>query len=85
MVYPNNSVVNYRLALIYAEQKEYVLAHPYALMVTALYPFNYEGQLLLAKIEIARGNILEAKNALMVCLQFNPKAKEALAMWELVK
>lgn len=82
---PNNSVVNYRLALIYANQKEYVLAHPYAQKVTALYPFNYDGQLLLAKIEIAKGNILEAKNALMVCLQFNPKSKEALEMWELVK
>ncbi len=85
MIDPKNTVVNYRLAVIYTEQKEYDLAYPFAKKITALYPFNYDGQLLLAKIEIGRGNIMEAKSALMICLQFNPAAREALDMWEIVK
>ena len=77
---PNNSVVNYRLALIYTNQKEYAKALPYVQKVTALYPFGYDGQLLLARIEIGRGNIMEAKKALLICLQFSPSAKEALGV-----
>lgn len=53
--------------------------------VVALYPFDYDGQLMLAKIEISRGNIVEAKAALAVCLQHSPGAKEAADLWEKVK
>ena len=82
---PGNSLVNYRLALIYYNRKEFEKAVPHIKKVTAMYSFDYDSQLLLAKIEVSRGNIMEAQKALGICLQYSPSSKEALGMWEKLK
>lgn len=82
---PSNSLVHYRLALIYFNNKDFETAVAHAQKVTSLHPFDYDGQLLLGKIEVGRGNIVEAKRAFLVCLQYSPSSKEALELWERVK
>lgn len=82
---PSNSVVLYRMALIHYNVKGFETAAGYARKLSVLYPFGFDGQLILAKIEIGLGNIIEARKALLVCLQYQPGAKDVLELWEKVR
>lgn len=82
---PSHNLVLYRLALLHYNQNSFEQARIHILRLVTLYPFDYDSQLLLAKIEIAQGNILEAKAALINCLQYNPSSKEALDIWGRIK
>jgi len=81
----NNSLVNYRLASIYFYRKNYETAKIFAQKVTVLYPFDFDTNYLMAQIELGMGNIMEAKAALVICLQYNPLSIEAKTMWEKLK
>jgi tetratricopeptide (TPR) repeat protein len=45
---PQNSLVNYRLGLIYYNRRDFEKADPFLEKVVNLYPFDYDGLLLLA-------------------------------------
>lgn len=76
-----NFTANYRLALINYNSKKNSKAIGYINMLSGLYPFDYDVNLLSAKINIALGNITQAKNALNKCLLYNPSATEALDLY----
>ncbi len=78
---PKNYTANYRLALIYYNSKKGTKAITYINTINTLYPFDYDVNLLFAKINIALGNITQAKNALNKCLLYNPAAVEALDLY----
>lgn len=76
-----NYIANYRLALIYYNIKKSTKAIIYINTISNLYPFDYDLNLLAAKINIVLGNITQAKNALNKCLFYNPLATEALELY----
>ncbi len=71
-----NYTVNYRLGLIWYNRKKSVQALAYIKKIQPLYPFDYELNLLAGKINIALGNITDAKNALQQAVLYNPTATE---------
>lgn len=71
-----NYTVNYRLSLIWYNRKKYTQALGYAKAIQPIYPFDYETNLLLGKINIALGNITDAKNTLQKAILYNPLATE---------
>lgn len=76
-----NYTANYRLALIHYNSKKSTKAIIYINTISILYPFDYDVNLLAAKINIVLGNITPAKNALNKCLLYNPSATEALELY----
>ncbi len=76
-----NYIANYRLALIYYNSKKSTKAITYINTISALYPFDYDINMLVAKINIALGNISHAKNALNKCLLYNPSSIESLDLY----
>lgn len=75
-----NYTANYRLALIYYSSKKSAKAITYINSLSVLYPFDYEVNLLSAKINITLGSISNAKNALNKCLLYNPSSSEAIEL-----
>lgn len=73
-----NYTVNYRLSLIWYNRKKYTQALSYAKIIQPIYPFDYETNLLLGKINIALGNITDAKNTLQKAILYNPLATEPI-------
>lgn len=73
-----NYTVNYRLSLIWYNRKKYTQALSYAKAIQPVYPFDYETNLLLGKINIALGNIIDAKSALQKAILYNPLATEPI-------
>lgn len=73
---PRNTIVNYRMALINQNRKKSAQALEFVKKVTENYPFDYDANLLLGKIQISLGNLNEAKAALNTALYFDPTAKE---------
>lgn len=73
-----NYTVNYRLSLIWYNRKKYTQALTYAKAIQPIYPFDYETNLLLGKINIALGNITDAKNTLQKAILYNPLATEPI-------
>ena len=71
-----NYTVNYRLSLIWYNRKKYTQALSYAKTIQPIYPFDYENNLLLGKINIALGNITDAKTSLQKAILYNPLATE---------
>lgn len=71
-----NYTVNYRLGLIWYNRKKSAQALIYIKKIQPLYPFDYELNLLAGKINIALGNITDAKNALQQAILYNPTATE---------
>jgi len=74
---PNNSLANYRSALIYYNRKDYTNALAYVMRVTKMYPFDYDSNLLQAKIYLALAKSAEAKKYLQKALEYNPQSEEA--------
>ncbi|NVJ84662.1 MAG: tetratricopeptide repeat protein [Algoriphagus sp.] len=80
---PQNTLVNYRLGLIYYNRGNYEKAEPYLEKVVNLYPFDYDGLLLLAWNKLQLQKNREATVLFQKVLLFNPgdaSAKEGLAL-----
>ena len=69
---PNNTTVNYRLALMYFYRKDYVNAQIHLNRVLDLYPFDYDSMLLMAQTKAATGKLNEAKTWYEKVLLYNP-------------
>ena len=80
---PNNTVANYRLALIYYSRKSYSKALGYFKKVVDLYPFDYDGLLMYAWANFQTGKTREAKILFNKVLMLSPNdasAKEGLGL-----
>ena len=74
---PNNSIANYRIASIYFARKDYMNATNYVSKVLKLYPFDYDSNLLFAKILMAEAKNTEAKKYFTKALEYNTQSEEA--------
>lgn len=80
---PQNTLVNYRMGVIYYEKKQYNKAEAFLKKVINLYPFDHDSLLMLAWVKYQQGNLQEAKVLFYKTLMYNPKdasAKEGLAL-----
>ncbi len=82
---PSNTLVNYRIGLIYYNRKEYPKSIPFLQKVVNLYPFSYDGLNLLAWSQYLSGNTREAKMLFNRCLLTNPGDESSLGGLKLIK
>lgn len=75
---PNQTIANFRLGLIYYEQKEYTTAYTYFNKVVQLYPFDYDSLLMLAWTQLKLGHNREAKVLFQKVLMYSPNDASAL-------
>ncbi len=81
-IHPQNTVANYRLGLIYYGRQNYEKAETYFKKVVNLYPFGYDGLIMLAWTEFQLGKYREAKILFYKVLLYNPddaSAKDGLS------
>ncbi len=81
----NNTTANYRLGLIYYGKKDYPKAYKYFKKVVDLYPFGYDGMLMLAWTNFQQGKMREAKVLFNKVLMYSPSDKSALEGLSLIK
>jgi tetratricopeptide (TPR) repeat protein len=84
-VNPNNSVALYRLALVYYGRKDYNKANSLLKKVVDLYPFGYDGLLLLAWTSYFQGNLNQARVLFDKVNLYNPGDKSANEGLSLIK
>lgn len=77
---PNNTVANYRIGLSNYYLKKFDVAESYASKVVKFYPFDYDGNLLMAGIKFAQGKLKEAKSYYESVLLSSPNDKVATEM-----
>ncbi|MBI4649276.1 MAG: tetratricopeptide repeat protein, partial [Bacteroidia bacterium] len=80
---PNNSVVNYRLGLIYYGREDYTTAFKYFEKVVNMYPFGYDALIMYAWTNFKLGKLREAKALFNKVLLLSPddtSAKEGLGL-----
>ncbi len=80
---PKNSLVNYRLGVIYYERKQYDKAESYLKKVINLYPFDHDTLLMLGWVKLQQGNYSQAKLLFNKALMANPadaSAKQGLSL-----
>jgi len=82
---PNNTIANYRLGLIYYGKKEYNAALKHFEKVVNLYPFGYDGLLMLAWTNLQIGKLREAKVLFNKVLMYSPGDKSATEGLKLIK
>lgn len=82
---PNNSLVNYRLGLIYYNRGNFDKADPHLEKVVNLYPFDYDGLILLAWNKLNLQKSREAKVLFQKVLMNNPDDASALEGLKLIK
>lgn len=82
---PQNSLVNYRVGLIYYNRGEFAKADPYLEKVVNLYPFDYDGLLLLAWNKLSLQKSREAKVLFQKVLLNNPGDASATEGLKLIK
>lgn len=82
---PQNTTVNYRVALMYFNKKNNAKAEIYVNNVLRIYPFDYDSNILAARIMIANGKVSEAKQLLNTALLYSPNSKEAQELLAKVK
>jgi tetratricopeptide (TPR) repeat protein len=82
---PQNSLVNYRMGLIYYNQGNYDKADPYIEKVVNLYPFDYDGLLLLAWNKLNLQKTRESKVLFQKVLMNNPGDESAIEGLKLIK
>jgi len=75
---PGNSVALYRLGLVYYERKDWTQAYRCFQKVVDLYPFGYDGLLMLAWTNFQTGKVREAKVLFNKVLLYSPGDKSAL-------
>ena len=81
----NNTTANYRLGLIYYGKKDYQKAYKYFNKVVDLYPFGYDGMLMLAWTNFQQGKMREAKVLFNKVLMYSPNDKSAVEGLSLIK
>lgn len=74
---PNNTIANYRLGLIYYGKKQYDTAFKHFEKVVNLYPFHYDGLIMLAWTNLQMGKTREAKVLFNKVLLYSPDDKSA--------
>ena len=82
---PKNSVVNYRLGLIYYYRKNYKMAQKYFDVALNLYPFDYDTMLMSAWTNYFLGKNSEAKVLFNKVLLYSPNDASALEGLALIK
>jgi len=82
---PNNSVALYRLGLVYYGRKDYNKANTLFKKVVDLYPFGYDGLLMLGWTSYFLGNTSQAKVLFNKVNLFNPGDKSANEGLSLIK
>lgn len=82
---PQNSLINYRIGLIYFNMGEFAMANPFCEKVINLYPFDYDGLKLLAWNKLNLQQSREAKILFQKMLLFNPGDESALEGLKLIK
>jgi tetratricopeptide (TPR) repeat protein len=82
---PQNTLVNYRVAVIYYDRMEYDKAYEYAEKVVNLYPFDYDTVILFAWINLKMEKYREAKVLFNKSLLIVPKNESALEGMRLLK
>lgn len=85
LIDPNNFLVNYRLGLIYYNRGNFDKADPYLEKVVNLYPFDYDGLILLAWNKLNLQKSREAKILFQKVLMNNPDDASALEGLKLIK
>ncbi len=79
---PQQSLINYRLGLVYYNQGRYAEALPYVERVVNLYPFDYYSVVLLGWIQLKMGRLREARILFEKALQLRPGDESATAGYE---
>ncbi|NOZ35906.1 MAG: tetratricopeptide repeat protein [Chlorobi bacterium] len=82
---PSNTTANYRLGLIYLGKKDYTAAVNYFEKVVNLYPFGYDGLLMLAWSDYYLGKTKQAKVLFEKVLMNSPADKSATEGLKLLK
>lgn len=75
---PNHSTANYRLAYIYFVRKDFNSAIIYAKKAASLYPFDYDTNILAAKLYVSLGQVTDAKKHYRRALCYSPISQEAI-------
>ena len=82
---PENSLVNYRMGLIYYGREDYNTAAKYFEKVINLYPFGYDGIIMMAWANFKLEKHREAKVLFQKALLISPDDESALEGLELLK
>jgi tetratricopeptide (TPR) repeat protein len=82
---PGNSVALYRLGLIHYDRKDWSQAYKCFQKVVDLYPFGYDGLLMLAWTNLQQGKTREAKILFNKVILWSPGDKSALEGLKLLK
>lgn len=85
LIDPNNSLVNYRVGLIYYNKGNYNKAEGYIEKVVNLYPFDYDGLILLGWIKLKLQKNREAKVLFQKVLMNKPGDESALEGLKYIK
>jgi len=78
----NHSKANYWIAVTYYYRKDYAKSTEHLSRILNQYPFDYDANLLMAQVMLARGKIVEAKSHYTKAYLYNPTNKEIEAMIE---
>lgn len=84
-VSPNNTTALYRLGLVYYGRKDYNKAYTHFNKVVDLYPFGYDGLLMLGWTSLFLGNTNQAKVLFNKVNLYNPGDKSANEGLNLIK
>lgn len=84
-VSPNNTTAMYRLGLVYYGRKDYNKASTLFKKVVDLYPFGYDGLLMLGWTSYFLGNTNQAKVLFYKAILYNPDDKSASEGLSLIK
>jgi len=82
---PQQTLINYRLALIYYNRNEFEIADTYIQKVVNLYPFDYDSVLLYAWNQLMLKRTREARVLFQKVLLIRPGDESALSGLELIK
>jgi tetratricopeptide (TPR) repeat protein len=82
---PGNSVALYKLGLIFYNRKDWLQAAKCFQKVVDLYPFGYDGLLMLAWTNLQQGKTREAKVLFNKVLLYSPGDKSAMEGLKLLK
>jgi tetratricopeptide (TPR) repeat protein len=82
---PSSSYVSYKLGLLHYDRKNYVQAYKCFELVYTLYPFDYEGLLMMGWVNVKLGKKAEAKEFFNKTLLISPHDKSALEGLSLLK
>jgi tetratricopeptide (TPR) repeat protein len=82
---PNNSLANYRYGLIMYNKGDYLKSEKYVSKTVNLYPFDYDGVVLLGWIKLKLNKPLEAKVLFQKALLYKPGDASAMQGLGLIK